>query len=139
MKPGIKNHPVCGKGGNNIGEPQMEIAFFIHSQGIGQLVFMEIQEDGRTFLSGKGLEISKIHHIRNHNGIIDGKIFDLIHKIKGSPPHPPFPEPGRKRDKGDIVAGVGLKTQGKVFVGAAEKRFEKQNFHAFLIAWPWGQ
>jgi len=110
----------------------VKIAFLIKGQGIGQLVFVEIQEDRRKMFACQGLEVRQIHHVRGKDGVIERKIPDFIHKIQGRPTHAPFPEPGRQGFKGDVMAGTGFKSQGKVLMGTAEKRLKKEDFHFFI-------
>ena len=130
---GVEQDAVGGQGRGDVGESELDVALFTRTQRIRQLVFVKIDQCRRTGRACQHFEIRQAHQVGGDQAVVSVQRADFFNQEHGRAAHTPFPESGRQGNQVDTVMGVGHQTLGKLFVAAAEKRFDEQKAHDFPV------
>jgi len=79
--PGIKPDDVRRQGRGNIGKAELVVHAFTRRQGIGQLIFMKIDQGRGALGTGQRLEIDKTHQARRNDNVVITQVVYLLKKV----------------------------------------------------------
>jgi hypothetical protein len=113
----------------DVRKPKMNITPITAGHGVGQLIFMEIDQQGGMAGREQGPHIGQTEHVGRHNQVDILKRRKAPGHLQRGAAHTPFPEAVGKGDQFDPVARVALKSLGKGAMGASEKGFQKEDPH----------